>query len=215
MRIFFFWLAVNKIYIYDRLRRGRCWTIEPCIHRKKLSSIIGSSCKEADVPVHTRACAPVRLCVWVCAHEFKSMCFARTWRLKNLMRLLLHTSSFSLYSAGDPDHWYAVRPDRAELPDKQTRQQTLSRPAAAFRCPEENQQGCKVSTQTHVDAAVRGWGWGCRETLCFVWKKKKSNNTFLIPMLSLFVKSCKRSWAALSRSCLSEERHDCSFIDLL
>lgn len=147
------------------------WTLHPqkktlVCHRKQLQR------GRRPRLVHARA--------WACAHEFKSMCFARTWRLKNLMRLLLHTSSFSLYSAGDPDHRYAVRPGRAELPDKQTRQQTLSRPAAAFRCPEENQQGCKVSTQTHVDAAVRGAGVGLKgNTLfCFEEKKKKQQCAF-------------------------------------
>lgn len=132
----------------------------------------------------------VHMCafVCVCAHDFKSMCFTRTWQLKNLMRLLLHTSSFSLYSAGDPAHWYAVRPNRAELPDKQTRRQTLSRPAAAFRCPEENRQDCKVSTQAHVDAAGRWWGVGgistCSRTgnTLFLFAEN-SNNLLIILMI--------------------------------
>lgn len=91
------------------------------------------------------------------------------------MRLLLHASSFSRYRAGDPAHWYAVRPNRAEAPDKQTWQQTLSRLAAAVGCPEENRQGCRVSTRAHVDAAGRRWSWdawgragGRRAMLCFV-----------------------------------------------
>lgn len=119
------------------------------------------------------------------------------------MRLLLHTSSFSLYSAGDPDHRYAVRPGQAELPDKQTRQQTLSRPAAAFRCPEENQQGCKVSTQTHVDAAVRGVGVGLKGNTLFCFEeKKKSNNTLLIPTLSLFRKKLQTQLSSLVKKLL-------------
>lgn len=70
------------------------YTLDPQKQKPKPSTAMGSSYKEADVPFGSDSL----WCVCVCMYVGRS---AHTWQLKNLMRLLLHTSSFSLYSNGD------------------------------------------------------------------------------------------------------------------
>lgn len=105
------------------------------LDRHRTSSAMRRNYKEADFPFGSES-------LW-CVGGFVGWASAHTWQLKNLMRLLLHTSSSSLYSSGDSAHWYTVRLNWANLGDKQVWQQMLSRQAIRFRCPKENQWGAK------------------------------------------------------------------------
>lgn len=66
---------------------------------------------EAAIKKQTSLLVLILFGVWVCECTYACVCVrvyvgrsAHTWQLKNLMRLLLHTSSFSLYSNGDSAH---------------------------------------------------------------------------------------------------------------
>lgn len=117
------------------------------LDRHRTSSATRRNYKEADFPFGSES-------LW-CVGGWGGWASAHTWQLKNLMRLLLHTSSSSLYSSGDSAHWYTVRLNWANLGDKQVWQQMLSWQAIRFRCPKENQ-------------------WGAKSVYRLPWKKKRS-----------------------------------------
>lgn len=123
------------------------------LDRHRTSSATRRNYKEADFPFGSES-------LW-CVGGWGGAS-AHTWQLKNLMRLLLHTSSSSLYSSGDSAHWYTVRLNWANLGDKQVWQQMLSWQAIRFRCPKENQWGAK---------SVYRLPWKKKKKLCRDWDK--------------------------------------------